>query len=120
MSVDKLIRCDGCGVHVRRESSSCPFCGRAATSLHFRRGLAALAGAAAFVSGIGCAYGCPPEGCLDPVDASADRTGDARDLADASVAPADAAIEDAGFVDAPSEAASDAAPDAVFDAPSDG
>ena len=110
-------------MHVRRESASCPFCGRASNAVPLRRTLAALAGAAAFVSGIGCAYGCPPEGCVGPVDASADRTGDARDLADASVSPLDADVRDVDTsspVDATTDVIVVDASDASVYAPSDG
>jgi hypothetical protein len=69
---------------------------------------------AAFVSGIGCAYGCPDGGCVDfdagtPRDATTDSI-DERDLPDVSVG--DAGAEDVTTVDA--------AGDARLDAPNDG
>jgi hypothetical protein len=80
-----------------------------------RKAFAAAAGVAAFVSGIGCAYGCPDGGCGDfdaaaPRDATTDSI-DERGLPDVSV-------EDAGAEDVTT--AGDANADARLDAPNDG
>jgi len=62
--------------------------------------LAGAAGAIAFVSGIGCAYGCPDPGCVDRSDGGADASGDVHVGAEASVGDA--------RTDGPLEASTDA------------
>lgn len=50
-----LVRCRSCGVHIRAESTRCPFCAARTTPL---KSLASISsGAIAFMAGIGCAYG---------------------------------------------------------------
>jgi hypothetical protein len=121
-----LARCGHCGVHIYADESKCPFCARAttrraATGRLARKAFAAAAGVTAFVSGIGCAYGCPDGGCFDfDAGAAGDATTDAID--ERALRP-DVSVQDAGAEDVKTsgDAAGDAgAADALLDAPSDG
>jgi hypothetical protein len=55
-----LTRCSSCRTHILAGETTCPFC---KVKLPLKGLLVATAGVVAFVSGIGCAYGCPDGQC---------------------------------------------------------
>jgi hypothetical protein len=58
--MSSLTRCSSCHAHIFSGETSCPFC---KVRLPLKGLLVATAGVVAFVSGIGCAYGCPDNQC---------------------------------------------------------
>jgi hypothetical protein len=114
-----LTRCGHCGVHIYADEAKCPFCSGSTARRRVdgvtraaRTAFAAAAGVAAFVSGIGCAYGCPDGACGDDAGSGGDAATDTLD--DRGLRP-DVSVQDAGAEDVMIGEA-----DARLDAPNDG
>jgi hypothetical protein len=117
-----LVRCPSCGIHVRPDSSRCPFC--ASPERSYKAALALSAGAVTFMAGIGCAYGsvtgpvpcddacavcCPPDAGGDAADDHHPAKSKVRDASFDSPsqdAPTGGSIGDTSISDGPSEDAS--------------
>lgn len=95
-----LTRCENCKVHVFADESRCPFCKGKRRVIGAKKSLAVAAGAIAFMSGIGCAYGCPAGECVGDVDGAAGdaTTSDTSERPDVMVV--DSSAHDSSVTDA--------------------
>jgi hypothetical protein len=115
-----LVACRSCRALIYAREKACPFCNARvhsrASNAAAKIAVGAIAGATAFISGIGCAYGCPD--CY-PLDSGNPNKPDVSVFVDSGMDASDASTSDASTSDAAKDAATDVEAGAPTDAESD-